>query len=174
MKKAQIISLDALVASLILITIITSSAMVWDYITEKSIFIDKSNDLEYVTRNALTLLLENEGDPYNWTTIPAGNFDSENIYVLGLGTLSDFELDVEKIKILVTLNETKYSEYLTLLGLRGYEFEFLVDYWLNNTFVNVYTVGTNPAVEAERQMSLIEYAIVNNTRSRIGLNVWQR
>jgi hypothetical protein len=172
-KSAQMFSLDALIASMILIGIIVSTAAMWANISDKAVLISRANDIDYVSQNAFKVLIESEGDPHNWSDISSSNFNTSNVRSLGLTKSSKSELDVNKIRKLVSLNSTDYGDYQILLGLQGYDFEVLIKTWNNTNFVNQYLIGNSPPVNVERQVSLNRYSVLNNTRSRIDMNIWQ-
>ena len=81
MAKAQIFSLDIVIAAGIFILILLSTASIWDYSREKILIEETRNDMEIIARNALSVLIETKGSPKNWT---AYEFNQTNINSLGL------------------------------------------------------------------------------------------
>ena len=88
LDKAQIFSLDGIVAVITFIIILIASMWLWDYSREKIHLTERRADLEIISKNALSVLVETPGNPANWTNLSDSDFNRTNIYSLGLAFLA--------------------------------------------------------------------------------------
>lgn len=168
MNKAQIFSLDVLVAIGIFIFILLSAALIWNYSREKIAIEETRNDLEIIARNSLAVLIETKGDPKNWT---AYTFSQTNILSLGL---ADEFLVLNQTKI-SSLSSANYSAAKTILGILGlnYEFSLNVDTWNGTSYTPNYTIGTAPNATASEVVNIERFVLLNNKWTKAAIKIWK-
>lgn len=120
-NKSQVFSIDLIMASIIFIFILTTSAWFWDSTKEKMSLSEIRNDLELISHNAVSVLINTVGDPPNWHNI---EFNEENIYSIGIGKNRPWFIDIDKAK---RLSETDYNLTKKILGIRGPNYEFFLN-----------------------------------------------
>jgi|SRR3989338_6834324 len=183
MVKAQIFSLDALIAVGIFVLIFTSVGWTWIVTKDRHNNIETRNDMEMVAENAISSLLETPGRPTTWnlnpnqTTpssssncIPTGTYDcaaygEKNISSIGLTKTIPNTLDEGKIKKLREINQTNYSLLKRFLGIQGPGYEFYLEFYqFNGTAYNLtYALGINKTITNRR----IEDAVVKQRMALI-------
>jgi hypothetical protein len=161
MKKGQIFSADLIFASSAFLIVIFLSIWSTTYINQKTNLIDVRNDLDLISENAMSSLVETPGNPDNWETIAFNDFNQSNIFSLGLaksntqgnsqnkgnsfGILNQnyLVLDWNKIETLSTFNSEKYEVYKTLLGILGpnYEFYLSINMWNGTDYEMIHEIG---------------------------------
>jgi hypothetical protein len=172
MKQGQVFSIDALIAGLVFMSILVGAFLLGDTMNDKSISSNQANDIEFVSRNAMNVLLESEGDPHNWSKFSDSDVTTSHIKVLGLSSKSSGILDLDKVQTLERLNATDYADYKVMLGLQQYDFFLTFDYWINDAFVNEFTIGSPVPSDVSRSSAHVRYALLNGTRTKMELTVW--
>lgn len=121
-------SADIVIALMIFIFILMSIAWVWDFSTEKIRLDERRNNMNLISMQSLTSLIQTRGEPADWHFLPEEEFNASNVASLGLvgTTLSAWELDEYKIKKLYEYNQTKYETVKEMLGLRGSGYDFSI------------------------------------------------
>ena len=195
MTKAQMFSLDAVIAASVFMVIIITSAWAWTYTQEKIDLTEKRNDLEIISKNALACLVETPGYPANWTNISESDFNETNILSLGLARSFSINgvdldekrksaglsinnylvLDKNKITKLVELNSQKYSTYKRILGILGpdYEFQLTIKVWDGSSYNTNHEIGLAPTYTASNILRADRFALLNGNWTNVVLNVWQ-
>jgi hypothetical protein len=160
--------LDTIIASGIFIIILLSAAALWDYAGESIRIEETRNDMEMIARNALSVLIETEGQPSDWTAQP---FNQADIQSLGLAD-SFLELDPMKISALYSAN---YTMAKTLLGIIGLDYEFGLDIrlWNGTSYSTGYMVGLLPNVTASEVVREERFSLVNNTWAKATILLWK-
>lgn len=189
-KKAQIFSLDLIIAVIIFILILVSIAWAWDYSREKIISSEKKNDMLLVANNVLSVLVETEGNPANWSSFSVDDFNESNILSIGLAkslatddtTIKNSaralsyngvcNLDISKITILDNFDSQKYSTYKKILGINPYDFELSINMWNGANYSTSNIMGLYPD-NSENIIHADRFALLNGTWSKISLKVWQ-
>ena len=123
-NKSQIFSTDLVVAVIVFTFILITSAWFWDATKEKMHLSESRNDLELITHNAVSVLINTVGDPPNWHRI---EFNDSSVYSLGIGKNRPWFLDVNKASRLGELNSTDYELIKRMLGIRGANYEFFLN-----------------------------------------------
>lgn len=128
-KKAQIFSIDLIIALITFIIIMVGIAWVWESSREKINLNEQENDMNLISIFALSSLIETPGNPPNWDEFDDADFDENNVASLGFAynSLSPWMLDEDKmlrLHELDELNSTQYETMKKILGLRGASYEF--------------------------------------------------
>ncbi|MBW2965949.1 hypothetical protein KY342_02480 [Candidatus Woesearchaeota archaeon] len=168
MDKAQIFSLDAIIAAGIFILILLSAALIWNYSREKISIEETRNDMEIIARNALSVLIETKGNPKNWTSY---TFNQINIHSIGLA--EEF-LILNQTKI-NSLSSADYSTAKTILGILGsnYEFRLNIDTWNGTSYMPNYTIGTAPNATASEVVNIERFALLDNLWAKTTMKLWK-
>jgi len=166
--KAQIFSLDIVIAAGIFIVILLSTAALWYYGGEKMRIEESRNDMELITRNALAVLIETKGNPSNWT---AHDFTTSDIQSL---SLADEFLLLNQTKV-SSLSEANYSTTKTLLGVLGPDYEFRLDIntWNGTAYAANYTIGLEPNASASEIVKVERFALLGNTWTKATIRLWK-
>lgn len=125
-KKAQIFSVDLIVALITFIIIMIGIAWVWESSREKINLNEQENDMNLISIFALSSLIETPGNPSDWELIDDADFDENNIGSLGFAqdSISPWNLNYDKILKLYDLREVEYETMKKILGMRGAGYEF--------------------------------------------------
>ena len=168
MAKAQVFSLDAVIAAGIFILILLSAALIWQYTREKISIEETRNDMETIARNALSVLIETRGLPTNWTNY---TFNSTNIHSLGI---ADEFLLLNQTKI-NSLSLANYSEAKTILGVLGPDYELRLDIntWNGTDYMPTYTIGIAPNATASEVVKVERFTLLNNSWAKTTLKLWK-
>ena len=168
MNKAQIFSLDAVIAIGIFILILLSAALVWNYSREKISIEETRNDMEIIARNSLAVLIETKGNPTNWTDY---DFNQTDIYSLGL---ADEFLLLNSTKI-NSLSSADYSTAKTILGILGsnYEFRLNIDTWNGASYISNYTIGTAPNATASEVVNIERFVLLDDLWAKTTMKLWK-
>ena len=194
MRKAQLFSMDIIFAIASFILILLTVAVVWDNSHEKIINTEARNDLELLSHRAFSLLLNSPGNPENWTTLQAADFNASNLLSLGIAKScssnnldqiekakscgitadSSLQLDSSKISYLDTNDASLYSAYKTILGISGPNYEFLLQIRpFNGTgYSAAYTIGSAP-LNATNVVNMERFALLNNQWTLVNMQVWR-
>lgn len=175
--KAQIFSLDLIIAIGIFIIVLLSISWAWDYTNQKIFSDEKRVDLEIIARNAIASLVETQGNPTDWETLLEADFDENNIYSLGLvkNNFGNNVIDANKIQRLDTLDLAKYETYKKILGILGpnYEFQLKIAIWGGASYSDLYTVGLAPTATTKRVINIDRMAILDTSFAKINIKVWE-
>jgi len=168
LDKAQIFSLDAVIAIGMFILILLSTALIWNYSREKIAIEETRNDMEIIARNALSVLIETTGKPSNWTDY---TFNPTNIYSLGI---ADEFLVLSQTKI-NSLSLADYSTTKTILGILGpnYEFRLNIDVWNGTAYASNYTIGLLPDSTASEVVNIERFALLDNIWAKANIKLWK-
>ena len=195
MAKAQMFSLDTIIAVIAFIIIILMGVWIRDYSNEKLYQTEIRGDIEIISKNALSTLLQTPGNPSNWTNLSADDFTTTNIISLGMAKTATYNnlditekgkptgmgintylvLDESKIQRLSNLNNQKYETYKKLLGILGpqYEFEIRIRPWQGTNYTTQYTIGLPPSSTAQNIVRSDRYALLDGgTRANIIFYLW--
>ena len=195
-KKAQIFSLDLIIAVIIFITVIIFISATLDYSNRKINIQENVNDIDFVAENAISSLVENEGNPSNWSLINVNDFNETNVFSLGLGKSLNFNkddssvksksmslnkndylnLDSVKIDRLNTLNATKYIEIKNILGIKGsgYEFELIIKNWNGNSYDTKYDIGKFSNNNVDFIVKKSRFSLIENNITLVELKIWKQ
>ena len=173
--KTQIFSLDFLVAVIAFAAILTASAVVWDYTAGKTDSTEKRNEIELAAMNVLSVLIETQGNPSNWSRLPVQNFNSSNVFSLGLAKNITHGLDFDGSWIidrekLVYINSSAYNIAKNILGLAGYEFNLTLRTYNGTGFVSNYSVSGDLG-NASNIARYTRYAMIDGKKAEISLKV---
>ena len=89
-KKGQIFSLDLIIAMLIFVVVIILIFQILDYSNRKIDLEESANDVNIIAGNAVSSLIESEGNPSNWSLINTNDFNESNVFSLGLAKNLNF------------------------------------------------------------------------------------
>ena len=195
-KKAQIFSLDLIIAVIIFITVIIFISATLDYSNRKINIQENVNDIDFVAENAISSLVENEGNPSNWSLINVNDFNETNVLSLGFGKSLNFNkddssvksksmslnkndylnLDSVKIDRLNTLNATKYTEIKNILGIKGsgYEFELIIKNWNGNSYDTKYDIGKFSNNNVDFIVKKSRFSLIENNITLVELKIWKQ
>jgi len=193
--KAQIFSFDAIIAVITFVVILLSSIWIWDYSREKIYLTERRYDLELISKNVLSVLVETPGNPANWTNISDTDFNQTNINSLGLARSSSHNnlnlglkgrsgglvfsdylvLEVDKIERFDNLSSLKYDACKKILGILGPNYEFGIDVNVLNgsNYVTRYQIGTTVTPISKDIVRADRYALLNGTWTNVVFKVWQ-
>jgi hypothetical protein len=124
-KKAQSNSLDMIIALIIFAVIFVSVSSMWDSVRSGFGNIEKRNDLEALSRYGMESLLGSSGSPQNWHNLSSIN--ASNQASLGLVSPHYGIVSQDKISALIRMNASSYPAYKEILGIRGADYEFLLN-----------------------------------------------
>jgi hypothetical protein len=168
LAKAQIFSLDIVIAVGIFILILVSTALIWQYSREKISIEETRNDMETIARNALSVLIETKGSPSNWTDY---TFNTANVKSLGIAD-EFLVLDSAKINSLSSGDYSTAKTILDILG-SGYEFQLKITVWNGNTYISNTSIGSAPDSSASEIVHIERFALLNNIWAKTAINVWK-
>lgn len=117
--KAQLFSLDAVVAIGIFIIIMVSAMWIWDYSREKVYLTELREDLELAARTALSSLVETPGNPASWHN-DQDSFNTTEVNSLGLSRGRPWVLLDDKVQSLQDWYPSDNQTCKELLGIQGY------------------------------------------------------
>ena len=168
MGKAQIFTLDMIVATGIFILVLLSTAALWDYSREKIRAEEMRNDLEIMARSALSALVETEGSPSDWAAQP---FTAADIQSLGL---ADEFLVLNQTKI-SNLSSANYTIAKTLLGIPGpgYEFRLDIDTWNGTAYAANHTIGLVPNTSATEVVNVERFTLLDDKWAIVEIKIWK-
>ena len=168
MAKAQIFSLDAVIASAIFIFIMLAAAELWQYSREKTFIEETRNDMEVLARNALSMLVETGGKPENWT---AYEFNESNIQSLGL---ADEYLQLNSTKI-SSLSGADYPAAKTMLGIQGpnYGFEIEIGKWNGSEYSANSTIGQSASDVISEVVKVERYVLLDDSWAKATMSLWK-
>jgi hypothetical protein len=195
-REGQIFSVDIVIAVGIFLVILITSIWTIDYSREKIYLSEKRNDMELIARNVLSILIEKEGKPSNWSAMSPSEFNSTNVDSIGLATGNSingydtmwnsnpgggnkngsWQLDINKVSMFASMNDTKYNHtYKKLLGIIGvgYEFEINISIWNGSGYQLNYTIGVSPK-NASNIINIQRFAMINRSWSRFDLRLWEK
>jgi len=194
-KKSQVMSADVAIAVSIFLVILIASFWSWEYFGKKTKSVDIRNDLEIISKNALDMLVQSPGVPSNWSDFSAADFNETSVLAIGLAESSSSNaldltyneqsagltpgnylvLDESKVQQLDSLSQYRYDYFQRILGIYGsnYEFQLDVSPWDGSNYSQKYFVGRNMTDSSQNVVRNDRFALMNNTRSRITLFVWQ-
>lgn len=194
-NKAQIFSADMAIAIVTFLVILIASMWLWDYSMEKIELTESRNDLEFISKNVLTVLVETPGNPSNWTDTSEADFNENNIYSLGLAksysqnnldiarkgksaglTINNYlVLDENKIQRLDVLNPQKYSTIKRILGILGpdYEFQLIIKVWNGTSYNTEYETGSTPGSSVTDIVRTDRFALLNGNWANVVLKIWK-
>lgn len=168
MHKAQIFSLDMVIAAGIFILILLSAAALWSYAGEKISIEESRNDMEMIARNSMSSLVETKGNPVNWNDY---EFNSTNIYSLGI---ADEFLVLNESKI-TSLQSSNYDIAKMILGILGPDYEFIIniDTWNGSAYLDDYEIGIPPNSTASDIVVVERVVLLNNTWAKTRMKLWK-
>ncbi|MFH1317041.1 MAG: hypothetical protein ABII01_05980 [Candidatus Woesearchaeota archaeon] len=194
-KKAQMFSMDLIIAMISFLIIILIGIWTWDYTLEKSYLTELRGDLEIISKNSLNVLVQTPGDPSNWNGLSDEEFNRSNIISLGLAKSSSksgidiqekgksagmmtsnyLDLDTSKIERLSELNATKYDDFKRMIGILGpeYEFEIRVMVWNGTGYSTRHQIGARPADASQNIVRSDRFALYNGTWANVLFYIWQ-
>lgn len=126
-RKSQVFSLDASIAVLSFIFIMTLFLWGWNMSITKISENHLSDDLNSIAIYASRSLVESGGNPGNWHSLSGADFTKDSISSLGLSSSVGY-LSESKIAALQDLNATKYSEIKSILGVLGPNYELYISF----------------------------------------------
>lgn len=124
-RKGVVFSTDIVIALIIFVFIIVSIFSTWNYAYQKVGDTTKRNDLEIVSRQFMTSLMEKSGDPSNW------HINGSDIKSVGLIGKQPNQISVDKLNALnyTQLKQFSFKEqYDFLLEVFTYPFGESPDY----------------------------------------------
>lgn len=178
-SKAQIFALDAAIGITVFIVILLSSVWAWDTAREKISLIEARNDLELVARTSASVLMQSPGNPANWDNYTVSDFNTTNIYALGLVKNRQWAIDKNKTIRLMELNSTKYSDIRSILGIKGPGYHFFLNVSLfnrtTNSFQKLAYVGIRANTTADNVVNIERIGWLRNDKNwvRINMQVWR-
>ncbi len=174
-SKAQIFSIDFVIALMLFVVILIVSEWAWTTSVEKIYFTEGRNDLEILARNAASILIQTTGNPPNWHNL--SDFNTTNVSSLGFAKNRPWFIDENKVIRLNNLNNTNYSVYKTLLGIRGpgYEFHMNVSKFNRTHFEDLALIGETPNASAESVVKISRIMLSGDDKNwtKITLKVWK-
>jgi hypothetical protein len=189
--KGQVFLFDIIVSISVFILIFLEFAAAWDN-TLENVFLKKDiSSLDFAARNAFSSILENSGNPTNWTSFSDSDFNETNVASiglakiskssdtslkdssLGLGNYDSFQIDYSKLARLSQLNATKYETIKNILGIYGPNFEFLftVKSWNGTAYNSNISIGLTPA-SSKNQVSFQRACLLDGRWAVANLIVW--
>lgn len=124
-NRAQMHSVDAMIALSLFILIFLSAVAIWDHNRFSLKQNEERNDLEIISRYALESLAGTTGIPLDWNK---KGIDAIGTKSLGLLSKNHMHIDLEKLDCLILNNATSYEDYKKILGIRGAGYEFFLEY----------------------------------------------
>lgn len=174
-NKAQVFSTDIVIAVIVFIFILITSAWFWDSTKEKIHITEVRNDLELISHNAEAVLINTVGDPPNWHNI---TFNNDKVFSIGVGKNRPWFIDENKAIRLQELNESNYDLFKRILGVRGASYEFFLNISKYNktlsSFEEISIVGKKPSNLASHVVNINRLALSDKDKSWIffNLQVW--
>lgn len=164
-NKGQLFSLDVIIAAGAFILILIAAIVIWEYTAENVVLKEKRNDMQLVSMNVLSALIETKGNPVNWT-----EYDYNETNVLSLGIASNrWILDENRIE---SMQDGNYDSTKKILGIANYDFELLIDSYDGSSYAEKYSIGISPS-DAENIIVNERFALFNNSWSRLRLKVYE-
>lgn len=194
-KKSQIFSADMVIAIVTFLFILLASAWLVSYTREKMELSETRNDLEFISRSVLAVLVETPGNPSNWTNFSESDFNQDYVYSIGLARSysqknSDVEghgksagltinnymvLDETKIQRLAAWYPQKYNVYKRILGILGpdYEFQLSINVWNGTGYDNTYQIGLIPDSNVSSVVRSDRFALFGGNWTNVMLKIWK-
>ena len=143
-RKAQIFSLDVMVAFFVLVMILSSALWLWNTAREKLQQAESRNDLELKARNAIYSLIQTVGDPPAWNKLSVIN--DTTVHSFGIGKNRPWFIDEEKAIKLSSINDTHYDLIKKILTIRKNDFYLNVSRYNTTTkaYDTIALVGKYP------------------------------
>jgi len=157
-RKGQVFSTDVIIAFIIFAFIIISLFGTWNYAYQKVDDTSKRNDLEIVSRQFMTSLMEKPGQPSNW------HINSSETKSIGLISKQPNQISADKLEALnyTKLKQTSFKEkYDFLLEVYSYPFNETPDY-----SIGLEPTNTNEIVVVNR------IGLINNQYSKFIFKGW--
>ncbi|MBI2661775.1 hypothetical protein HYX09_05940 [Candidatus Woesearchaeota archaeon] len=175
-RQCQIFSLDMLIAMMGFVILIISASLLWDYSLNSIDARENRYSMELAASGVLSSLLETQGNPSNWSSLPISQFNESNIDSLGLAKNSTLGLSHEGLweidwKKLRYLNSSSYNKTKVMLGLQGYEFNLTVNKFNGSSFALNYSVSGE--IQSANVVKRTRYALLDNKRAELVLMVGQ-
>lgn len=182
-QKAQIFSLDILLAILIFIGTLLMIVNLWNFGIEKNILNEERNELEQIARNAASLLLVTEGNPGDWVSsadsiglgLPLSQNQANSSYKsrpVALGLRGSWVLDASKIIRFQTMNYTDSKNYLGLLSTNEHYY-LTIFKWNGAEYTQVYAIGSYPDDNTTLIVNVERLGILDRSWARLNLKIWQ-
>jgi hypothetical protein len=176
-KKAQMFTVDVLVAAGIFIIILIAAIYSWDYSREKVYLTDKRNYMETVSMTAFSSLIETSGNPSDWY-IDQGSFNTTSVRSLGLARDRPWQLSQDKIEAFRDWYSEHDETFRRLLGLQGLNLH--MRFWAydaNFSSSADFVIGASPTPNVRNLVKLERLALLSNGTGdywlRIEMDVWE-
>jgi len=168
LNRAQVFSLDLVIAFLVFIGILLSSFVIGDYTTENLEQREIRTELELASIYALSALIETPGVPANWSSDPS------NLTSLGISKNNSYSLTFDgpwviDEKKIFSLNESNYNQTKSSLGLDAYNFSVTLNTYNGSEYTFNYSLGAN--VSGDEVLQLRRYALLNGDWAEVILKV---
>lgn len=191
-KRAQILSVDALIAAIAFAVILVLALELWSSVTEKMALVERRSDLERIARGAAAVLVETPGVPANWSNLSSA-LTTDNVPAIGLAQGSSMNglaaqhassagllsrnalvLDARKVARLVQLDAGDHETVKRLLGIAGpgYEFALRLAVWDGSSYALREQLGQRPDAGAVHVVQRERIALLHGNWTRLTLQVW--
>ncbi|MAG47606.1 hypothetical protein CL617_03295 [archaeon] len=193
-KRGQIFSLDIIIAAITFIIVVILVFQILDYSNNKIIANELESDINLIAENAISVLVEEEGNPNNWSLFDVNDFNTNAIFSLGLSKSLNFDdldskekgkslasanvgrniLDQSKIDRLEVLNSTQYDNIKNILGIKGsgYEFEVQAKNWNGSSYSLKNLIGKVPS-NAEFIVKKSRFGLIDQNITLVELRIWR-
>ena len=167
-KKAQIISIDIMIALVIFIIIFVSLFSGWFFSLRRFEVALDYKELEFLSQFAANALFM-PGIPYDWHTAGGGLYDPQTI---GLGD-GRRVLMYEKIVAASDFAQTNYSDFKRLLGVLGPGYNFFVNISIFDSleYIDNTSFGIPPSNASHVAISQ-RYGLLDSTWAKVVVSVW--
>lgn len=177
MARGQLLSIDTLIALTVFTFIIISVLWIWNFSLNKAETVENNRDLKLIATHASDVLFMTPGLPTHWNNLSDADFNYPNISSLGLRT--SHYIDVDKINRLVALNGTNLTVILSLLGIKGPDYNMSLEYFTYNSSTEKFNTGARSIIgnlpRDAIQVRVNEFVGVNenNTLLKLRMKVWR-
>ena len=164
-SKAQLFSVDIMIAAAVLTIIIISVFFFWNYSEKKLAAQERHQEMYLLGERALSQLLLTEGTPFNWTTALAANLSS----LSSLGLIQQpWILSPQKV---YNFSLLPYNNSKLFLGVDGYEFSFRLKSWNTTDYQTQLTTGASEGAAPE-VIKITRLALFNNSWTLAEVLLW--
>lgn len=172
MKKAQVFSLDILLALIGFIVVIGITMYFYGTISTQYKKIDLKTDVVKVGQYAYQVLFESQGNPHDWHTKDFATQNTSTIRSLGVATFNPAILNPDKLAKLSAENDTYYNEIKRYVGYLGPKYDFYYTVTMYDNVAGQYQA--NPAYKFGKTVNsktfvhkITSYVEINNTIARV-------
>ena len=166
-------TLDSMFAIGIFVVILVGVAWSWNLVTERIRIDNLRIDMELSAKNAMSVLLENQGKPGNWHN--KTSFTDTSVEAIGVSVSYPNIIHREKVSRLEVLNNTKYDVIQKILGIQKYD--FVLNFYVYNgssyPIKSDFEIGNASLSDTSNVVVVNRYGLIDSNWTLVRLKVWE-